>query len=91
MAKIVKKLCNKIIITDDNPREEDPKKITKEIFDFTKKGKIINNRKIAIKEGINITNRNELLLIAGKGHETYQIFKNKKNYFSDFREVKKNI
>ena len=52
MGKIVNKLCKKIIVTDDNPRDENPKEITKQIFKSIDKGLVINNRKLAIKKGI---------------------------------------
>ena len=91
MGQVVKKYCKQIIITDDNPRNENPKKITKQIFQSVRRGQIIQNRKAAIKNGIKITKKNEILLIAGKGHENYQIFKNRKIYFSDFEEVSNNL
>ncbi len=91
MGIIAARLCKKIIITDDNPRNEDPKKITKEILKSARKGKIIHDRKIAIKEGIKNTKKGEILLVAGKGHEDYQIFKQRKIYFSDFKEVRNNL
>ena len=91
MGKIVNKLCKKIIVTDDNPRDENPKEITKQIFKFIDKGLVINNRKFAIKKGIQKTNHNELLLVAGKGHENYQIIKGKKFHFSDYKEIIKNL
>ncbi len=91
MGKVANKLCNKIIVTDDNPRDEDPKIITKHITNYIKKFRIIHNRKFAIKEAIKNTDKKEILLIAGKGHENYQIFKNKKIFFSDFNEVRKNL
>ena len=91
MGKIVNKLCKKIIVTDDNPRDENPKDITKQIFKFIDKGLVINNRKLAIKKGIQKTNHNELLLVAGKGHENYQIIKGKKFHFSDYEEIIKNL
>ena len=91
MGKIVNKLCKKIIVTDDNPRDENPKEITKQIFKSIDKGLVINNRKLAIKKGIQKTNHNELLLVAGKGHENYQIIKGKKFYFSDYKEIIRNL
>ena len=91
MGQVVKKYCKQIIITDDNPRNENPKQITKQIFQSARRGQIIQNRKMAIKTGIKITKKNEILLIAGKGHENYQIFKNRKIYFSDFEEVSNNL
>ncbi|WP_440680301.1 glutamate ligase domain-containing protein, partial [Candidatus Pelagibacter sp. HIMB1517] len=91
MGQIANKLCNKVILTNDNPREEDPKNITRQIFQSVKKAEIIHNRKLAIKKAIKITKEKEVLLIAGKGHENYQIFKNKIIYFSDFDVAKKNL
>ena len=91
MGKIANKLCKKIIVTDDNPRDENPKIITKQIFKFIDNGLVINNRKLAIKKGIQKTGHNELLLVAGKGHENYQIIKGKKFNFSDYEEIIKNL
>ena len=91
MGKIVNKLCKKIIVTDDNPRDENPKDITNQIFKFIDKGMIINNRKLAIKKAIQKIEDNEILLVAGKGHENYQIFKGKKFHFSDYEEIIKNL
>ncbi|MEK9731833.1 MAG: cyanophycin synthetase, partial [Pelagibacteraceae bacterium] len=91
MGQVVNKYCKQIIITDDNPRNENPKQITKQIFQSVRRGQIIQNRKTAIKTGIKITKKNEILLIAGKGHENYQIFKNRKIFFSDFEEVSNNL
>ena len=91
MGKIVKKLCKNIIITDDNPRDENPKVITNQIYKSIKRGKVISNRKLAIKQAIRDTNDKEVLLIAGKGHENYQIIKGKKLHFSDYEEIKKNL
>ena len=91
MAKIANKFCKKIIVTDDNPRDENPKNITKQIYKFIDKGLIINNRKLAIKKAIQGTSQNEVLLVAGKGHENYQIIKGKKFHFSDYEEIIKNL
>ena len=71
----------KIIVTDDNPRDENPKIITKQIFKFIDNGLVINNRKLAIKKAIKNIDHNEVLLIAGKGHENYQIIKEKISLF----------
>ena len=91
MGKIVNKLCKKIIVTDDNPRYENPKEITKQIFKSIDKGLVINNRKLAIKKAIQKIDHNEVLLVAGKGHENYQIIKGKKFHFSDYEEIIKNL
>jgi UDP-N-acetylmuramoyl-L-alanyl-D-glutamate--2,6-diaminopimelate ligase len=76
------------IITSDNPRSEDPLRIIEDI----KKGingkphKVIENRKDAIFEAVKLAGENDVLLVAGKGHEDYQIIGNNRYHFSD-REV----
>ena len=92
MTEEALKFSNKIIITDDNPRNEDPQKIRKEMISKIPKQKLIYikevpNRKKAIQYCINILGKNDFLLIAGKGHENYQIIKNKKFFFSDKQTV----
>ena len=77
-----------VIITDDNPRNEDPSKIRKEmvknIGKIEKKNiKEIADRKEAIQYSIKLLNKKDFLVITGKGHENYQIYKNKKSFFSD--------
>ena len=91
MGRIVNKLCKKIIVTDDNPRDENPKNITKQVCKFIDNGLVINDRKLAIKKAVQRTGYNEVLLVAGKGHENYQIIKGKKFYLSDFEEIIKNL
>ncbi len=92
MGKIAKKYCKKIFITDDNPRSENPKKIRNEILKTCKKtAKDIGNRKKAIQAAIHELGFNEVLLIAGKGHENTQDYGKKVISFSDKAEVKKII
>ena len=91
MAKVAKSQCNKIYVTDDNPRRENPTKIRKEI---TKKLKgrnffEIGNRSDAIKKAIINAEPNEIILIAGKGHESNQDYGNKIIKISDKQIVKK--
>lgn len=88
MAIIVKKYANKIYITDDNPRYENPEVIRKTLKKYCPKGVEISNRKKAIHKAISEINRNDILIIAGKGHEKYQIVKNKKYKFDDAQVVK---
>ena len=88
MTKEALKHADFIIITDDNPRFEDPKVIRNDMLNGIKiselqKIKIIGNRERAIKKAIRLLSTNDILLIAGKGHEDYQIVKNKKINFSD--------
>ena len=91
MAKIADDYCKKIYITDDNPRNENPKKIRDELLKYIKKNKAlsIGNRKLAIKKAIQNANDREIVLVAGKGHEEQQIYKNKILNISDKKIIKK--
>ena len=90
IASTVSKYSNFQIITDDNPRNENPKKIRDILLKKSKNGISISNREKAIKYGIDILSKNSgLLIIAGKGHEDKQIYKNKIIKFSDHLIVKK--
>jgi len=88
MGEIASHLADLTIITSDNPRSEEPLSIIEDI----KKGfagnsfKIMENRRDAIFEGVRMANKNDVLLVAGKGHEDYQIIGSKVFQFSD-REV----
>jgi UDP-N-acetylmuramoyl-L-alanyl-D-glutamate--2,6-diaminopimelate ligase len=88
MGKIATELSDKVIITSDNPREEDPFTIIEEIKSSIEKDnyKVIENREEAIKEAIVNGKKNSVVLIAGKGHEDYQEIKGVRSHFSD-REV----
>ena len=88
MAIIVKKYANKIYITDDNPRNENPEYIRKTLKKHCPKAIEIPNRRMAIKIAISKIVKNEILIIAGKGHEKYQIVKNKKIIFDDYNIAK---
>lgn len=95
MGEISGRLADFTVITTDNPRNEDPSIIMKEIEDGVKKTKglykIIENRKDAIAFAMRIAWKNDLVLIAGKGHETYQELKNGKRIDFDERKVVKDI
>jgi len=91
MGKIANENADKIYITDDNPRNENPSKIRKTIIKYCSKGIEISNRKKAIEYAIRKMQDNEILIIAGKGHENYQIFKNKIKKFDDSKIVKNTI
>ncbi|WP_341752296.1 UDP-N-acetylmuramoyl-L-alanyl-D-glutamate--2,6-diaminopimelate ligase [Candidatus Tisiphia endosymbiont of Piscicola geometra] len=88
MGQVAAQIANEVIITDDNPRNEDPKSIRQHIIQgiiaITNRYIEIKNRKIAIIETINNLQEDDILLIAGKGHENYQIIGNEKLPFSDF-------
>ena len=91
MARIANEICKKIYVTDDNPREEQPHKIRNDLVKFIDKKKVhnIGDRAKAIKKAIKNAGANEILLIAGKGHEETQIYKNKLKIFSDKKIVKR--
>ena len=83
MGEIADQFASKIYLTNDNPRSENPISIIKQIKKGCSRSKIILDRKMAIKSAINNLNTDSILLIAGKGHENYQIINNQKKYFSD--------
>jgi MurE/MurF fusion protein len=89
MGEISKTYCRKIFVTDDNPRTENAKKIRNEIIKGCG-GKAINigNRKKAIQVALNNLDSNEILLIAGKGHETSQDYGKKVLKISDKEIIK---
>ena len=84
MGKIANDYCNNIYLTDDNPRSEDPKIIRNQIKTRILKHKLyeINSRELAIKTAIKNLKADEILVVAGRGHENIQEYKTKK-YFSD--------
>ena len=92
MAKVANNFSNKIYITDDNPRNEDPEKIRNQIIKGIDRNKCFNigKREEAIKKAIINSKQNEVILIAGKGHENKQIYKNKIVNFSD-KKIVENI
>lgn len=95
MGKIAQQLADKIVITDDNPRHEASQNIIDDILTGCKMPdkniQIIANRAEAIQAAIQAAQTDDIVLIAGKGHEDYQQVGDKKLYFSDEKEAKKNI
>ena len=93
MGFIASKFADRIYLTDDNPRSENPKKIRNEIKKSISKKKYIEitNRKLAIKKCINDLDAGEIAIIAGKGHEKTQEYNGKKYYFSDRVEILNSI
>jgi len=93
MGKIAAALSTKVVFTSDNPRSEDPDTIIEEIeagvepVDY-KKTVAITSRKQAIKAACQMAEENDIILIAGKGHETYQEVKGERTDFDDFKIVK---
>ncbi|RMD46438.1 MAG: UDP-N-acetylmuramoyl-L-alanyl-D-glutamate--2,6-diaminopimelate ligase [Aquificota bacterium] len=84
MGKVAEKYADIVILTSDNPRSEEPEDIVKDIKNgMEKEPKIILDRKEAIGEAINMAKEGGIVLIAGKGHENYQIVKDKIIPFDD--------
>ncbi len=90
MGNVVSELADIAIVTSDNPRTEDPEEIIREIVTGMKKGEreIISDRRSAISRAVEIAVRNDVVIVAGKGHEDYQIVGNESRHFDD-REVLK--
>lgn len=94
MGKIAQELSDKIVITSDNPRSEDPKQIVNDILSGLKE---INpktvfvelDRRSAIELLKKIGNENDVIIVAGKGHEDYQILSDRTIHFDDREEVAK--
>lgn len=93
MGKILVDNADYVIFTYEDPRSEDPNDIiddlTKEVTDKKDKFKRIVDRSEAIKYAINIAEDNDMVLILGKGNETYESMKDGKIYFNDVEEAKK--
>ncbi len=89
MGKVASELADFSIITSDNPRSEDPAKIAQDIIVGFKNDnyKILLDRNEAIRSALSIGRGGDIILIAGKGHESYQIFKNKTVTFNDKQVV----
>ena len=94
MAQVAEELADIIIVTSDNPRTEDPGAIIDDIVqgfsaDIDQELFIESDRAAAIKLAIEQACGGDMVLIAGKGHEDYQVIGTEKRHFSDVEEVKK--
>ena len=95
MGNISARIADYTVITSDNPRTEEPEKIIDEIYggiDTGLKSKVvsISHRGEAIKYAVNFAKAGDILLVAGKGHEKYQIIGTERIHFDDAEEIKKN-
>src|SRR5512133_1313955 len=93
MASISAEGSTKVILTSDNPRTEDPEKILDEMEagitpDLKRKTLRIADRREAIKTAVMLANSGDVILVAGKGHETYQEIMGVKHHFDDREELK---
>ena len=95
MAQVACDLSNRVLLTSDNPRSEDPNEIIKDMeqgLTSSAKRKYINivDRRAAIKAAVSFAKPGDIILIAGKGHEKYQDIKGVKHDFDD-KEILKNL
>ena len=94
MAQVAEQQADNIVLTDDNPRFEDPDQIIQDIRQGLSGNKplyIEQDRRLAIRYAMQKAKAEDVILIAGKGHETYQLIAGVKHVFSDAEEVKLNF
>jgi len=96
MGKIAAELSDKIIITSDNPRSEEPQAIIEEIRtgiepQHSRKVVVISNREEAINAACMMAEKGDIILLAGKGHEKYQEIKGVKHHFDDKEIICNNL
>jgi UDP-N-acetylmuramoyl-L-alanyl-D-glutamate--2,6-diaminopimelate ligase len=94
MGELSARLADFTIITNDNPRTEDPNKIFENILDGISEDKrqnlcLVPDRSKAIEMAADLAGCNDIILVAGKGHEDYQIVGTEKHHFDDFEELEK--
>lgn len=94
MAQIAKKNCTQLILTSDNPRNENPTDILNDMKagltdEELRTTLVIEDRATAIQMACTLAQRGDVILIAGKGHEDYQIIGGVKHHFDDHEEVRK--
>jgi UDP-N-acetylmuramoyl-L-alanyl-D-glutamate--2,6-diaminopimelate ligase len=90
MGSIASQLADCIILTNDNPRSEDPREIINEIEAGVTPGssyEVIEDRRKAIRTALSSSSTSDIVIIAGKGHETYQIIGQETSHFDDREEV----
>ena len=92
MGEAARTCADKIVLTDDNPKNEDPKKIMEEILSSGCQPEfMIHDRAAAIVQTLKSAKKGDVVVLAGKGHEDYQIIGSQTLHFSDQEEVRKAI
>jgi UDP-N-acetylmuramoyl-L-alanyl-D-glutamate--2,6-diaminopimelate ligase len=96
MARIAAEWSNRVVLTSDNPRSEDPETIIQEMKEgldsvMMKKTLALTDRREAIKLACTLANTGDIILIAGKGHERYQEIAGVKHPFDDFQLVSETL
>jgi UDP-N-acetylmuramoyl-L-alanyl-D-glutamate--2,6-diaminopimelate ligase len=92
MGRIASQLSTQVLVTSDNPRNEDPQTIINEIEagiepQNLRKSLSVLDRAQAIKAASKLAKKGDIILIAGKGHETYQEINGKRSYFDDYEQI----
>ncbi len=94
MAAVAVRLADRVILTSDNPRNEDPKIILSEMVAGVPKGRaveVIEHRAEAIRAAVLGAKAGDVVLVAGKGHEEFQEIRGEKMPFSDRREIERSL
>ncbi len=93
MGAVADELADQIIVTDDNPRSENPQVITRDIVSGiqSREVRVIHDRGEAIATALKEARAGDVVLIAGKGHEDYQIYGETRRSFSDRREAQRHL
>jgi len=96
MASVACNLSNQVILTSDNPRSENPDTIIEDMMSSLdpvqiKKVLVITDRRQAIRTACRLANANDIVLVAGKGHEKHQEINGKKFPFDDLEELKQSL
>lgn len=94
MAQLAKHGSNRLILTSDNPRDEEPKDILNDMMaglteEELRDTLVIEDREMAIRTACMMADKDDVILVAGKGHEDYQIIKGVKHHFDDHEMVRK--
>ncbi len=94
MGQAAAEFSDRVIVTSDNPRTEDPRAILEEILTGIGKEKrpaveVIEDRREAITKGVGVAEAGDIVVVAGKGHEDYQIIGEKRIHFDDREEVRR--
>ena len=91
MGALAQRLADRVVVTSDNPRHEPPAQILEQIvagMTGTLKPMVIEDRRVAIGQAVRFADANDVILIAGKGHEDYQDVAGVKHPFSDVVEAR---
>ena len=94
MARVAENFADVVIVTSDNPRTEAPEAIADEVFTgFKSPAKVVRelDRRAAITRGIQSAGEGDIVVIAGKGHEPYQIFGTERRHFDDREEARRTL